>query len=157
MVQYFRSKVPIQKTLQLTARFLLVVLFLYAGTAKLIAGKTFIQEMMRSQLLPDAAVYLLRWLIPCAELLIGLVLLKESTVKLGMQASFFLMTSFTAYLIALVVIFIEPPCACGGILGGMSYPVHIAFNIFFTLVALVGIYTSESNSSHDALPTQQTA
>jgi hypothetical protein len=28
-------------------------------------------------------------------------------------------------------------------LGGMSYPVHIAFNIFFTLVALVGIYTSE--------------
>ena len=136
--------------INLVTRFLLMALFLYAGTTKLFGGQNFIQEMMRSKLLPVSMIYILRWLIPILELFIGITLLKESTKNVGIQAAFFLMTSFTAYLIALVIIFVYPPCACGGILGGMSYPAHIAFNIFFTLVALLGIYTNEEHSPQNA-------
>jgi hypothetical protein len=132
--------------LSLATRLALMLLFLYAGTTKLVGGKIFTQEMMRSHLLPETIIYLLRWIIPCVELSVGFMLLKESTKLWGFYASFFLMVSFTTYLISLIIIFIYPPCACGGILGGMSYPVHIAFNIFFTLVALLGIYTSEEKS-----------
>ena len=129
--------------INLVTRILLMAVFLYAGTTKLFGGQHFIQEMMRSQLLPVPMIYVFRWLIPFLELLIGIALLQESTKIMGIQAAFFLMTSFTFYLIALIVVFVYPPCACGGILGGLSYPAHIAFNIAFTLIALLGIYTHE--------------
>jgi hypothetical protein len=31
-----------------------------------------------------------------------------------------------------------------------SYPVHIAFNIFFTIVALIGIYTADAENDDHA-------
>jgi hypothetical protein len=138
--------------LNYTARIGLIVLFAYAGTSKLIARQGFAHDMMRSLLLPVQAVVVLQWVLPVVELVVVVALIQEPTKLIGFYASAFLMLLFTGYLVALIVVFTYPPCACGGILGGMSYPVHIAFNIFFTLVAVVGIYTSTDDTNEHSAP-----
>lgn len=124
-------------------RLLLLALFLYSGWSKVIGLRSFRLNLARSPLLEVEVIWLLTYLLPAVELIAAMLLLFERTKSLGFLLCFFLMVFFSLYLISLATIFTNVPCSCGGILGGMSYPVHIAFNIFFTLVALVGIYTCE--------------
>lgn len=128
-------------------RLSLFSLFLYSATIKWLQQIKFTLELAKSPLIPEMFIAPLAYTIPVIEIAICILLFIERTKKVGIYLSFALMLLFTLYLVALITIPTNGeiiPCACGGILGGMSYPVHIAFNIFFfTLVALVGIYTSE--------------
>lgn len=132
-----------QFILQIIVKSSLAVLFVYSAIVKLFHHDTFFLELSRSPLIPNEMVHLISFLIPTVEILLAIGLLIQRTNLIGLYGSFFLMLCFTFYLVILTNFFANIPCACGGILGGMSYPVHIAFNIFFTFVALVGIYTSE--------------
>lgn len=123
--------------------FLLIVLFLYSSVIKVISFQKFITELHKSPLFPNFLVLFIGICTILAEALIVLLLATRHKKLWGYYASFFLMLTFSLYLIVLTTAFVNVPCSCGGILGGMSYPVHIAFNIFFTFVALVGIYTCE--------------
>jgi hypothetical protein len=138
-----------QVAFQILAKCLLAVLFIYSSIIKLLHHDTFVLDIARSPLIPNEIVSTVSLLIPFIEIFIVAALLFQKTMLLGLYSSLFLMLSFTLYLITLTSFFGNIPCACGGILGGMSYPVHIAFNIFFTLVALVGIYTSEDTSTSE--------
>jgi hypothetical protein len=122
------------------------MLFLYSGLTKLIESENFLWELAKSPLLSSIYIHpeFIRYPLPILEVSIANALLFDRTRKVGLYLSFVLMVCFTLYLVILVTQFANLPCSCGGILGGMSYPVHIAFNIVFTLVALVGIYTSDA-------------
>jgi hypothetical protein len=126
------------------AQVLLQVLFIYSGIVKLMSLQKFRTDMARSPLIPENMLNFLQYLIPGTEILVVILLVFASTKRFGFYGGFFLLSLFTVYLIALVSAFSNLPCSCGGILGGMSYPAHIAFNIVFTLVALAGIYTSDA-------------
>jgi hypothetical protein len=141
------------------AQFALFTLFLYSALMKSWYPMKFRIELARSPLVPEILILPISYFLPTIEFIVCMCLLIEKTRKTGAYIALSLMTAFTLYLLILVSFPYHEniPCACGGILGGMSYPVHIAFNIFFTLVALVGIYTSENNSKHSTLSTQQTA
>ena len=139
------------KKINLVARTLLAILLMYASIEKLRDVNLFTLQMYKSPLLPEKFIPFLAILIPVVEILLAFMLYLPKTKSIGFYGSFFLMLCFSFYLIVLTSFFSNIPCACGGILGGMSYSVHIAFNIFFTLVALVGIYTDDNDSKPDTL------
>lgn len=147
------SKITIFKphTINLAMQILLAMLFVYSALTKLLESAKFSKEMLFSPLLPEFSIQYLVYVVPLVEIaaVVCLFYSHPTIRKIGFYLSFFMMLCFTLYLTVLYTQFANIPCACGGILGGMSYPVHIAFNIFFTLVALVGIYTNEDKPTSE--------
>jgi len=119
---------------------LLILLFTYASVSKLVDLKRFTWQL-NNQPFPDFWTPFLIWAIPGIELIISAALMFERTRRIGMWASFALMTTFTIYvLLAVLKIFERVPCSCGGVLEKMGWAMHLYFNIFFTLLSLAGIF-----------------
>jgi len=146
------------KIISSIVRIALFGLFAYAALMKYLGHLKFMIELAKSPFINEILILPISYLLPAVELVLSLCLVFKRTKMVGLYAAFGLMLLFTLYLLALVMLPASEtiPCACGGILGGMSYPVHIAFNIAFTLIALVGIYTSEHDSKRDTVLNQQT-
>src|SRR5690349_5222490 len=131
--------------LQDIIRFLLIALFIYAGSSKLFEVGIFKAQMMKSPLLPHGLIPFLAYAVPLFEIGLSLFLASKRLYRLGLLLSFFLMLLFSLYLIALNVFFSDPdiPCSCGGILGHLTYEVHIIFNLCFTMLSLLGFMLSK--------------
>lgn len=143
MISFRSSNNALQTYLSWMCRISLLALFIYSGLSKVIGFEKFSISIARSPLITDDILWLVAYGVPIVELICSILLWFDKTKYQGFILSFFLLLIFTLYIMALIILFTNVPCSCGGIFGSMSYPVHIAFNIFFTLVALVGIYTSE--------------
>ena len=131
-----------RNTLLVVITFLLTVLFFYAATVKALDYSRFIDSMGQSPLLVHFSKPLLAPVILGLEYMAALLVNIPAMRKAGMYLSFFIMLTFSLYLSMLYFFFDNIPCSCGGILGNMSYPVHIGFNVFFTLLALYGVLLS---------------
>lgn len=120
---------------------LLMMLFVYASVSKLLIVDDFQGQLMQSPLMPRAAIKLISIGVPAIELIVVFMLLFRRTIELGFYLSFFLMLSFTLYLIALVVTAGDiVPCSCGGILGQLDFGIHIVFNVVFCAFSVIGLY-----------------
>jgi len=119
--------------------FLLVLLFVYTATSKLMDMERFGREL-RNQPFPKAWAAWMIWLLPIAELLIAGLLFFDRTRLKGLMGSFLLMSLFAGYT-ALVLsgVFHKVPCSCGGVIRQLSWPQHLVFNLFFVLISLIGI------------------
>ncbi|MDM1048705.1 MauE/DoxX family redox-associated membrane protein [Sphingobacterium hotanense] len=127
--------------LQLCAM-LLASMFFYAALVKLMDYEL-AQASMRKQVFPLPIADVLSWLIPVLELLTVLLLLFRPSQRLGLWSSFVLLIAFTVYIvIAMNGTFGDRPCSCGGILQHLSYPWHIAFNLLFLGISIVGLCLS---------------
>ncbi|SEW43047.1 MauE/DoxX family redox-associated membrane protein [Chitinophaga arvensicola] len=125
--------------------YLLVLLFVYTGAAKLMALDVFKTQLTNQPLLSSFAG-LLALAIPLVELLTAALLLNGKWRKWGLYNAFFLMSAFTLY-VGYMVIFISPenlPCSCGGVIGWMTWKQHLVFNLCYTLLALTGIWAARS-------------
>ena len=118
---------------------LLILLFLYTGLSKLHARENFFGVLSFSPLIKSNA-YLLSWVIPIVEILIGALLFFPVTRKMGFISSFILMIFFTACIAYMLLFSSNLPCACGGVLRKMSWPQHLVFNIFFTGLSAWGLW-----------------
>jgi hypothetical protein len=49
------------------------------------------------------------------------------------------MTAFTLYIGYMVSFAEKLPCSCGGVISKMTWNQHLVFNIFFTLLSLLGV------------------
>lgn len=118
----------------------IALLFCYAALSKLTDFARSRSEML-NQVFPEFIALILVWVIPIAELFIVALLLYKPLRFTGFYASFILLSLFTIYIaMTMTGIFGSVPCSCGGILRHMGYGVHLIFNIFFILLALVGIF-----------------
>jgi hypothetical protein len=77
--------------------------------------------------------------VPLIELLVAVSLMFSKTRRVGLYGSFILMIIFTAYVGLLLSTVKHLPCTCGGVLRDMSWGQHLWFNIFFTILAFIGI------------------
>lgn len=116
----------------------MMTLMLYAGTVKLINVPLFKEQMSKSPLIPEILIPYIGYGLPIAEIAIAVLIILKKTSKTGLLLSFIVMLMFTFYLIFLTSLFENVPCSCGGILGQMSYTVHIIFNVSFTILAWMG-------------------
>lgn len=120
---------------------LLGLLFFYAAISKLVEYAEFQKQLNYSPYIASFSS-LLSWSLPAVELLIAALLIIKATRLWGLYASLALMTAFTAYLVMMLNFakIEEVPCPCGGILGEMSWTVHVWFNLIFVALAGLGIW-----------------
>ena len=121
---------------------LLIILFIYTALSKLSAYDNFIAQLSKSPFITSYANSI-AWSIPTVEMLISLMLVIKRTRLIGLYASFFLMSLFTAYLIIMLNFSYHIPCSCGGVLQYLSWNEHIVFNLFFIIISGAGVLLEE--------------
>jgi putative oxidoreductase len=79
------------------------------------------------------------WTVVMLEYLIAALLIIPKTRKIGLYASLTLMTGFTGYIVYMKAFVADLPCSCGGVISNLTWNQHLVFNIFFIILAFVGI------------------
>lgn len=134
---------------------LLAGLFAYAALSKLFNYEQSQKEML-NQVFPNEIALTLTWLIPTLELLLTVLLLRTANRKLSFSFSLVLLSIFSIYIgVSMTGVFGRIPCSCGGLLGQMSYGVHLVFNVFFILISWLGLLTSQQ-TINGKIPEDQT-
>ena len=123
---------------------LLILLFIYSSLSKLSDYKLFTVQLSKSPFITSISNFV-AWSIPTIEIVISLLLIKQRTRLIGLYASFFLMSLFTAYLIIMLNVSYYIPCSCGGVLEYLSWNQHIIFNAFFIAISAAGAIIQHKN------------
>ena len=118
---------------------LLILLWVYAATAKIIDGQKFREQLGQSPMLaPYVNVMII--LIPALEYLLSFLMLFDRFRIYALYGSFSLMVIFTTYIIAITRFSDFVPCSCGGVLEKMSWNQHLDFNVVFVVLILTGVF-----------------
>ncbi|UJF28796.1 tellurium resistance protein TerC [Kaistella sp. 97-N-M2] len=120
------------------ASYFFTLLFVYAAFSKLLDFENFQTQMAQSPLLSAYAGWASIGIL-ALELMTVLLLVWDKTRRVGLYASFGLMTAFTLYIYLILNYAENIPCSCGGIFEKMSWDQHLLFNITGVLLALLGI------------------
>jgi Ni/Fe-hydrogenase subunit HybB-like protein len=123
----------------------LILLFAYTASAKLYDQVLFESVLSQSPWLRPYATFL-SWGVPCVELVIVALLYFPSSRRLGLFASFALLSSFTVYIIAMLLFSPHLPCMCGGIISSMSWGAHLGVN---AVLAGLSFWSAKANASDD--------
>lgn len=121
---------------------LLILLFVYTASSKLMEYENFRNVLLQSPLIGKQAP-LVAWALPLIELIIAVLLFIPRTRLTGLWCSFILMTVFTLYIAYMLAFVTKHPCPCGGVLSKLTWPQHLVFNIFFTLLSVVAIWLTK--------------
>lgn len=121
---------------------LLILLFVYAASSKLMDYNKFRVELGKSPLLTAFAGYVAAG-IPAIELVIAGMLSIPKFRLPGLYASLTLMVMFTAYIVAILQFSFYVPCTCGGVLQQLTWNAHLVFNIVFVALAFTAILLCE--------------
>ncbi len=119
--------------------YLFILLFLYAGTSKILTYATFRLDLLKSPLTHSLAP-VIAILLPVIEIAVSIFLFLPGLRRWGLYCSLILMALFTFYVIYLFVFSPSLPCHCAGIFREMTWTGHLIFNIIFTFLALIGIW-----------------
>jgi hypothetical protein len=117
---------------------LLILLFVYAASSKLLDYTKFRVELGKSPLLTAFAGYV-AWSIPTIEIGIALLLTFTRSRLIGLYASFTLMILFTVYIGYILTFSPYVPCSCGGVLQHLNWRTHLVFNLFFVILSAFGV------------------
>ncbi|AMP99815.1 hypothetical protein AY601_2941 [Pedobacter cryoconitis] len=133
------------------AAILIACLLAYAAISKLVDYEKSSWEM-RNQVFPIWVASILTWLIPAVELALAVLLIIQITRKKALWASLILLSLFTVYIgVVMTGVFGRVPCSCGGILKNMSYGTHLIFNLFFVLLASLGLAVDNGWTGYNRL------
>lgn len=118
--------------------FLLVLLWSYTASSKLIDHSVFQQQLSALQLGTPLSVGL-AWFIPLAELLAAIGLLFSKRRSISFLLSIALLLLFSGYIAAgLLGLLPQKPCSCGGVLRQLNWRTHLLFNLFFLGISMLG-------------------
>jgi len=121
---------------------LIIVLFMYTATNKLISPK-FFSHAMRSQPFNRGVQNFLIHFLPGIEIGTALLIVANKTRFIGLSLSLLLLLVFTGYIILIKSNFYgKIPCTCGGVIEYMSWTEHLWFNLFFIVINLIAVYAS---------------
>ncbi len=117
---------------------LLILLFVYAASSKLIDYNAFKVQLKNSLwLMPFATIIV--WLVPAIELLISFILTIKVIRLYGLYASLLILSVFTIYISGMLLSGKHLPCSCGGVIQQLSWWQHLLFNLFFIILSIAGI------------------
>ncbi|SFO92321.1 Methylamine utilisation protein MauE [Chitinophaga sp. YR627] len=129
----------LRRTVLETIRLLFILLFVYTAVSKFLDYENFRAVIGQSPLLTRFAP-VLAIVVPVAEIVIALLLVLPRYRRTGLYASFAMMMLFTTYIIVLMTLAEKVPCSCGGVISRMTWTQHLYFNIFFVLLAFLGMW-----------------
>lgn len=122
-----------------TSKFLLIVLFVYTGSSKLMSHALFLNQLSRLTFIKDFAV-LISFSLPALEIITALLIAFGRTQQTGLRLAFLLMTFFTIYVGGMLILKSALPCSCGGVIASMSWKQHLFFNLFFMMLSWSALY-----------------
>jgi hypothetical protein len=125
---------------------LLIILFIYSSLSKLSDYDKFSVQLSKSPFI-TSYYQLVACSIPATEIVIAFLLVLKRTRLVGLYASFFLMSLFTAYLVIMLNYSYYIPCSCGGVLEYLSWEQHIVFNSFFIVIAGAGVLLKANSTN----------
>jgi len=111
-----------------------VCLFLYTAYHKAVGMDTFIRGIAAFPYVGSHASAI-AWGVFTAETAVALLLIWPDTNHVGLWGTLGLMVVFTAYIGAMLLFAEALPCQCGGVIGKLSWPQHLLFNLGFTALA----------------------
>jgi hypothetical protein len=118
--------------------FLCVLLFVYAGSSKLIATDKFLAQIRNAPYIgPYAPVVV--YAIPILEWVIALLLLWPRTRLWGFRLFTGLMVVFTVYIGLIITVAPHIPCSCGGVLEQLGWGDHLVLNLIYIGLGVWGI------------------
>lgn len=118
--------------------YLFIVLFVYAASNKILDFENFQIQLAQSPLISVYAGWV-SYAVPAIEIIISALVAAERTRPFALYCCLGLMVMFTAYITIMINFSPFVPCSCGGILEKMSWEQHLAFNIVFVFLGLLGI------------------
>ncbi|CAM4359022.1 MauE/DoxX family redox-associated membrane protein [Gillisia limnaea] len=133
--------------------YLFIVLFVYAAVSKLLDFEQFRVQVGQSPLINTLGDYV-AWGVPVVEISISLLFFFSKLRLIGLWASFFLMSIFSAYIILVLNFADAIPCSCGGVIASLSWKEHLVFNIGWLLLALLGIFLSHKTKEPKNIDTR---
>ena len=121
---------------------LIILLFMYTATSKLISPK-FFSHAMRSQPFSRGVQNFLIHFLPGIEIGAALLIVANKTRFTGLCLSLLLLLVFTGYIVLIKFNFYgKIPCTCGGVIEYMSWTEHLWFNVTFIIINLIAVYAS---------------
>ncbi|MEO7215553.1 MauE/DoxX family redox-associated membrane protein [Mucilaginibacter sp.] len=137
-----------RKFIRTAAPALLILLFVYAALSKLLDFPAFNWQMHNQNVPPEAASVLV-YLVPGLELLAAVLLLFSRTQVAGLLLSAFLLLVFSGYILLVLGGFWDSvPCSCGGVLRGMGWGQHLAFNLFFLFLSITALIDKKGKAEN---------
>ncbi|MAU17147.1 MAG: hypothetical protein CMH46_16590 [Muricauda sp.] len=121
-----------------TISILLLILFIYTASSKLLDLRLFELRLGRMPYIEPYAPFL-SWSLPLLELVIAGLLLFPKLRIIGLYVSGILLTHFTIYIIAVLKFSDDIPCSCGGVLSALGWDDHIVFNAICMALVLTAI------------------
>lgn len=134
----------------LTVRTMLIFLFAYAGISKAIIFPQFLVQLSESPLIPANLVSATAYGIIGFEFLLCFMLASEKFLFRGLLASYSLMWFFTLYILYILKLAPNIPCACGGILGKLDHSYHLLFNGVIIILIVPTIFLHKSQEVQSA-------
>ena len=134
---------------------LLIFLFVYTASSKLLGLKSFQGILTKSPVVGRMAA-LLAIGIPLLELCIAALLFMPLSRKTGLIGSFLLLAVFTGYIAYMLLTASHLPCSCGGVIASMSWQTHLIFNCCFLTLTGIGICIHQNRAKQN-LDTSLTA
>ena len=117
---------------------LLLVLFVYTATSKILEHEKFVRVLGKSPLLSNVS-FVVAAAVPLAEIFTSVLLMIPKWREKGFIASFVLLFCFSFYIGYMLIFSPQLPCSCGGVLKQLGWAEHLVFNLFFMLLSYVGV------------------
>lgn len=124
---------------------LFMLLFVYSATAKFLDFAEFRSELAKSPFLHPIAGFM-AWLVPVAEIIVGVMLLIRRTRSFALYTYFYMMAAFTAYVYLMMKKAYYLPCACMGIIDDLGWEAHLWFNGAITVLVLAALLLETKNT-----------
>jgi hypothetical protein len=148
-MKHFEMK---QKSIILSIKLIFLILFLYTGISKFIGYKEFIAQIKQSPILNPLNGWIIIWIVPTAEIIVAIMLIRRKWQLQALFSSFLLMLLFTIYLILLNNFSYYIPCSCGGWLESLPPDIHIALNSLLMIIAITGIFLEKRSRANVKIP-----
>jgi len=116
------------------SKFLLILLFVYTGTSKLLGHDLFLSQISQIKFLKNIAQPI-SFLLPSVEIITSIFLAIDQMQRSGLWLAAFLLTIFTIYVAGMLLLKSSLPCTCGAVISSMSWKQHLWFNLFFMLLS----------------------
>ena len=126
---------------------LLILLYSYTSTSKLVELEKFIFQMRLSPFkLMHPLAPILGYGVPILEIIITILILFPITRRLALKSSAILLSIFSVYIFVLLVSGVHLPCTCGGVISKMSWRTHLLFNLAYLMINLYCLRTTPART-----------
>lgn len=128
---------------------ILVILFVYTASVKLIKFEENVLAMKAQPLIPWLQSFLI-YGVPISEIIAVILLAIPKYRRIGLYLTTVLLLCFTGYVILVNLNYYgRIPCSCGGVIRSFTWQQHLIFNTVFIIISIVSIWLEKQISKFE--------